>query len=60
MLNSLIDNYTSPQGEESTALISDGLYNYHFAADPEGTIFGDYYYMEAIARLIKPDVRLGW
>lgn len=57
---SLIDNYTTAQGENSTALLSDGLYNWPQSKSPEGTIFGDYFYMEALAKLIKPDIKLFW
>ncbi len=57
---SLIDHYTTAQGEKSTALLSDGLYNWPASKAPEGTIFGDYFYMEALAKLIKPDIKLFW
>ncbi len=57
---SLIDNYTTAQGENSTALVSDGMYNWRQSPSPEGTLFGDYFYMEALAKLIKPDIKLFW
>lgn len=57
---SLIDNYTTPQGAYSTALLSDGLYNRPNSKAPEGTVFGDYFYLEALAKLIKPDIKLFW
>jgi len=57
---SMIDLYTTPQGTESTALVSDGMYNWPKEKAPEGTIFGDYFYLEALAKLIKPDIKLFW
>lgn len=57
---SMIDRYTTPQGTESTALVSDGLYNWPASKAPEGTIFGDYFYLEALAKLMKPDIKLFW
>ena len=57
---SMIDNYTTAQGENSTALLSDGMYNWPQSKAPEGTIFGDYFYLEALAKLIKPDIKLFW
>jgi len=60
IVNSLIDNYTTAQGENSTALISDGMYNWPKSPSPEGTLFGDYFYLEALAKLIKPDIKLFW
>ncbi|HOP11044.1 MAG TPA: glycoside hydrolase family 88 protein [Oscillospiraceae bacterium] len=58
LICSLIDNYTTAQGEESTALLSDGICHWKRVPTPEGTIFGDYYYLEALAKYIKPDVIL--
>jgi len=57
---SLIDNYTTAQGKNSTVLVSDGMYNWPKSKAPEGTIFGDYFYLEALAKLLKPDVKLFW
>ena len=54
IMNSLIDNYSTKDSKESNGLLLHAVY-----AKPQGNgvdecnIWGDYFYMEALARLIK-------
>ena len=61
MMNSLIDNYISKDVPESNGLILHQVY-----AKPQGigvdehNIWGDYFYMEALHRMLDPDWKLYW
>lgn len=61
ILQSLIKNYAVPSNDEtSTPLILHGVYSWHSSHGiDEGTIWGDYYYMEALVRFYK-DWNLYW
>ncbi|MBQ8689282.1 MAG: glycoside hydrolase family 88 protein [Clostridia bacterium] len=61
IMNSLIDNYTSKDVPEANGLLLHQTY-----AKPQGigidemNIWGDYFYMEALHRLVDPDWKLYW
>lgn len=59
VLESLIDNYSSPPAG-SSALLSDGVYNKWMNLAPEATIFGDYFYLEALMRAKNPKWEMYW
>ncbi|MGO4533623.1 glycoside hydrolase family 88 protein [Leifsonia sp. 2MCAF36] len=60
ILASLIENYT-PADDVSDALILHGVYNLpgDHGVD-EGTLWGDYFYLEALMRTVDPEWRLYW
>lgn len=60
MLNSLIDNYTTKNIPNSNGLLTDGMYNRPRGDNPESTIWGDYYYLEALMRFKNPDWKMYW
>ncbi|AEB75453.1 glucuronyl hydrolase [Clostridium botulinum] len=54
ILRSLIENYTPKENNESESLILHGTYALHENRGvDEGTIWGDYYYLEALMRFYK-------
>ena len=61
MINSLIDNYLTKDIPESNGLLLHATY-----AKPQGigidemNIWGDYFYIEALHRLLDPDWKLYW
>ena len=61
IMNSLIDNYLTKDIPESNGLLLHATY-----AKPQGigidemNIWGDYFYMEALHRLLNPDWNLYW
>ncbi len=61
IMNSLIDNYLTKDVPESNGLLLHATY-----AKPQGigidemNIWGDYFYMEALHRLLNPDWNLYW
>lgn len=58
IMNSLIHDYTTKDVPESTGLLKEGMYHRTNGAN-ECVIWGDYYYMEALLRLLK-DWNLFW
>ena len=61
MINSLIDNYLTKDIPESNGLLLHATYGkpQKIGVD-EMNIWGDYFYMEALHRLLKPDWNLYW
>lgn len=61
MLASLIENYTPDTPEESDALLLHGVYDLpkNVGVD-EGTLWGDYFYLEALARVAIPGRKSYW
>lgn len=54
MLNALIDHYTTKDVPESNGLLLHSTYHYHGGNGvDECNIWGDYFYLEAIVRLMK-------
>jgi unsaturated chondroitin disaccharide hydrolase len=60
ILASLIESYT-PADDVSDALLLHGVYNLpgDHGVD-EGTLWGDYFYLEALMRTVDPEWRLYW
>jgi len=59
IVESLARDYAAP--DDSSALILHGVYDMPKANGvDEGTLWGDYFYLEALARLERPGVVLGW
>lgn len=61
MMNSLIDGYLSTDIPESNGLLLHQVYSkpINLAVD-EHNIWGDYFYMEALHRMLDPDWKLYW
>lgn len=54
ILKSLIKNYTKQESQGIIPLINHGVYSWHSGHGvDEGTIWGDYFYLEALTRLKK-------
>ncbi|MEF9967287.1 MAG: glycoside hydrolase family 88 protein [Longicatena sp.] len=54
ILRSLIKNYTCKEHAEGKPILYHGVYSWHSNKGvDEGNIWGDYYYMEALMRLLK-------
>jgi len=61
MLNSLIDNYSADVKMNSDGILLRGTGSVpHGMSVDEPVIFGDYFYLEAIARLLKKDWKMYW
>jgi unsaturated chondroitin disaccharide hydrolase len=60
ILASLIANYAG-HAPETNALLLHGVYSKpHGAGMDEGNLWGDYYYLEALTRVVNPDWRPYW
>lgn len=61
MMNSLIDNYISKDVPEANGLILHQVYSKpHKLGVDELNIWGDYFYMEALHRMLDPEWKLYW
>jgi len=61
ILRSLIADYTPAQPEDSDALLLHGVYDLPKANGvDEGTLWGDYFYLEALMRASRPDWKRYW
>lgn len=60
IMDSLAEKYTSVRLEHSNVVLTDGMYSRPAGHQPEGTIFGDYYYMEALMRILRPEWKIYW
>lgn len=61
IMTSLLDNYRTEIGDGNEGLVKSGTYYYAGNLGiNECCIFGDYFYMEALARYIKPDWKKYW
>ena len=61
ILTSLIENYTPERPEDSDALLRHGVYD--LPKDngvDEGTLWGDYFFLEALVRVTRPDWKKYW
>lgn len=61
ILRSLIENYTPERPEDSDALLLHGVYD--LPKDngvDEGTLWGDYFFLEALMRVTRPDWKKYW
>ncbi len=61
ILASLIENYTPVRPEDSDALLLHGVYDLpkENGVD-EGTLWGDYFFLEALVRVSRPDWKKYW
>jgi unsaturated chondroitin disaccharide hydrolase len=61
ILDSLIENYTPSPPEDSDALILESVYDFPKGVGVnEGTLWGDYFYMEALMRVARPEWKSYW
>lgn len=61
IMNSLIDNYTTKDVPEANGLLLHGTYSKpHNNGVDEMNIWGDYFYMEALHRMLDPEWELYW
>lgn len=61
ILASLIENYTPATPEASDAVILHSVYDFPKSVGvDEGTLWGDYFYLEALARGARPDWKPYW
>lgn len=61
ILGSLMDGYSTAHHPESNALILHGVYDKPKSAGvDEGTLWGDYFYLEALARVTRPEWASPW
>lgn len=67
LLKSMIENYMVKNSEESNGLLLHGVYSkktpYNTCAEAgvdECVIWGDYFYMEALQRVLDPDWKIYW
>ncbi|CAM3406305.1 glycoside hydrolase family 88 protein [Pseudostreptobacillus hongkongensis] len=61
IMKSLIDNYTTKNLKESNGLLKEAVYSKpHGVGVNECCIWGDYFYMEALVRFLKPDLKIFW
>ncbi|HEU5098161.1 MAG TPA: glycoside hydrolase family 88 protein [Roseiflexaceae bacterium] len=61
ILASLADNYSTCNHPESNALILHGVYGKpHGSGVDEANLWGDYYYLEALTRVVKPGWKPYW
>ena len=61
MMNTLIDNYLSKDISESNGLLIHQVYSIpHNIGVDEHNIWGDYFYIEALHRMLDPEWELYW
>lgn len=61
ILASLIDDYTAASPDESDALILHSVYDMPKGGGvDEGSLWGDYFYLEALMRVARPDWKKYW
>lgn len=61
MITSLGENYTSDKlPHPSNVILTDAMYSRPAGHQPEAAIYGDYFYMEALMRLLNPDWEMYW
>ena len=60
MLESLSSNYNISEDKKTNAILSDALYSKPHGHKAEANIWGDYFYMEALMRVINPDWEVYW
>ena len=60
-MKSLIEKYTTKDIEYSNGLLTQAVYSKpHCSGVDECCIWGDYFYMEALVRMLKPDWKMYW
>ncbi|MEG2346718.1 MAG: glycoside hydrolase family 88 protein [Cetobacterium sp.] len=61
MMKSLMKNYSTKDLDYSNGLLTDAVYSIpHGSGVKECNIWGDYYYLEALTRLFKPEWKKYW
>ena len=61
IMNSLIKNYSTKDMERCNGLLKEAVYSKpHGIGVEECCIWGDYFYMEALVRIMKPEWKKYW
>lgn len=61
MIRNLINEYTTKNNPESNGVLMHGVYSWqHNKGIDECNLWGDYFYMEALMRILKKDFNLYW
>lgn len=61
IVDSLATSYAGGEGEGSNALLLHGVYDWQTSNGvDEGNLWGDYFYLEALARLRRPELVPSW
>jgi len=60
MLTSLREKFTSARLENSNVILTDAMYGRPRGDEPEGNIYGDYFYMEALMRKLDSQWKMYW
>lgn len=60
MMQSLCTKYNLSEASDSNALLSDAMYSKPAGHKAEANIWGDYFYMEALMRIVNPDWNPYW
>ncbi|MEE1223663.1 MAG: glycoside hydrolase family 88 protein [Clostridia bacterium] len=60
MMESLSTKYNISEKEGTNAILSDAMYSKPAGHKAEANIWGDYFYMEALMRMVNPDWKIYW
>lgn len=60
ILESLLANYTTNKLPHSNGFLRDSMFNRNAGHQPECSMWGDYYVMEATYRMLNPDWKVYW
>ena len=60
ILESLLTNYTTEKLSYSNGFLTDSMFNRNAGHKPECSTWGDYYVMEAVYRMLKPNWKIYW
>lgn len=61
IMKTLEEKYTTARLDTwSNAILTDAMYSRPAGHKPEANIYGDYYYMEALMRILNPDWEMYW
>lgn len=60
MLDSVLENHSTQKFGNSNGLLMDSMFNRNAGHKPECSIWGDYYAMEALYRIINPEWKSFW
>lgn len=60
MMESLCTSYLTSRIPESNGILTDSMYSRPKGDQPECSLWGDYFFMEALMRMEKPDWKMYW